>query len=160
MVLIILTFLLLSYIQFGLFVSFQLLCWIIVLFLSNLLIGINPNSRELHVIRIISILVIMFILYYNTKQIWYLAASVLPLSIDRITYFDDLKYPVIVDTNIRTNKIYLIKPFSRDLHIIRIIAIFVIIFILYYNLKQTSVLSKFLKSSKVNSFACFNPFTL
>jgi hypothetical protein len=79
------------YIYFGLFVLIQILIWITVFFLSNFLIGISPNSKELHVIRIMSILVILFILYYNSIELSIVTTKIiLPLSISRITFLKDI----------------------------------------------------------------------
>jgi hypothetical protein len=66
------------YIKFGLFTLIQIMIWSIVLLTSNILIGINPNSKELHVIRFTSILVIMFIFYINYKGNNTLLAFVIP----------------------------------------------------------------------------------
>lgn len=85
--LIILTF---TYIKYGLLVTISIVIWFMVFFLSNLLIGIDPNNREMYIIRIISILIIIFILYYNSIQFTISSAFIVPLSITKITYLNDL----------------------------------------------------------------------
>ncbi len=54
----------LIYIQFGLFVLIQILFGHTVFFASSFLIGLNPFSRQYYVIRAISIIVIIFSLYF------------------------------------------------------------------------------------------------
>jgi hypothetical protein len=77
------------YIHYGLFITIQIIIWISVFFLSNFLIGINPISKEFQIIRILSIIVIIFILYYNSIQSIYLTSFIFPLSINKINYIDD-----------------------------------------------------------------------
>lgn len=74
----------LIYIKFGLFVLIQILIWSLVFILSNFLIQFNPN-REMYIIRILSILVIMFILYYNSLEHIISTALIIPLSISKIS---------------------------------------------------------------------------
>jgi len=90
MMLIILVFLTIIQIKFGLLVLTQTTLWLMVFFLSNLLIGINPLNKQFYIVRIMSIIVIIFILYYNSLQMTISTALILPLSINKITYFDDL----------------------------------------------------------------------
>jgi len=90
MMLIILVFLTLIQIKFGLLVLTQTTLWLMVFFLSNFIIGINPLNKQFYIVRIMSIIVIIFILYYNTLQMTISTALILPLSINKITYFDDL----------------------------------------------------------------------
>jgi hypothetical protein len=71
-----------------------------IFFLSNLIIGINPLLKEFYIIRIISICVIIFILYYNSITSSIASAFILPLSIDKITYLSE------IETNEKIEKIY------------------------------------------------------
>jgi len=50
----------------------QLIIWIIVFFSSNFLIGFNPFSFKLHIIRILSIIIIFYITLTNLDQSIYL----------------------------------------------------------------------------------------
>lgn len=81
------------YIKFGLLVLIQLIIMSIVLFASNLLIGINPNSKEMHIIRLMSIIYIIFIFYINSNQSDINLAFIIPISSlfsqNRITLLDD-----------------------------------------------------------------------
>ena len=58
--------------------------------LSNFLLGLNPNNKEMFIIRILSILVIIFILYYNSLEHIISKAWIIPLSIGKITFLEDL----------------------------------------------------------------------
>jgi hypothetical protein len=80
-----------------------------VLLLSKFLLGINPFSKEFHVIRLMSIIVIIFILYYNTKQITIATAIILPLSINKITYSTDLIDSYQIESNMKTEVYYLLN---------------------------------------------------
>lgn len=110
MIFIITTLLLLIYIQFGLFTLIQILILLIVFFLSNLLLIINPISRELHIIRIMALTSLILILYYNYNQNPIIIASILPLSISKISYLDDINTDLIVDnSDLNIEKLYLIN---------------------------------------------------
>jgi hypothetical protein len=65
----------------------------IVLFASNLLIGINPNSKEMHIIRLMSIIYIIFIFYINSNQSDINLAFIIPISSlisqTKITFIND-----------------------------------------------------------------------
>lgn len=98
------------YFLFGLFVLAQTVLLTIVFLLSNLLIGINPFNKEMHVIRISSIILIITLLYYNSTQISISTALILPLSISKISYFDDIfQKEVLIDKNSITETIHLIN---------------------------------------------------
>jgi len=60
-----------------------------VFFLSNFLIKINPTNKEMYIIRILSIIVISFILYYNSVQSNLLSSFIIPLSVTKITFLND-----------------------------------------------------------------------
>lgn len=79
----------LIYIHFGLYCVIAIITWLIIFFISNFLIGINP-TREMKIIRILSILVIVFILYYNSITTNILSSFIIPLSINQITFVKDV----------------------------------------------------------------------
>ena len=106
MLLIFLFILSLIYIQFGLFVSIQIVIWTIVFLLSNFLIGINPFNKEFYIIRIISVFVIILILYYNTNKIYFIASFILPLSIDKITFLNEMKVNIFIYTDTEESEIF------------------------------------------------------
>jgi hypothetical protein len=97
MFILIIIFLALVQIQFGLFVSFQVTLLVLTFLISNSLLGINPYSKDLLTVRIMSIILILFILYYNSRDIFISTAFMVPLSINRISYIDDLDIPVFID---------------------------------------------------------------
>lgn len=102
-------FLLVIYIQFGLLLLIQIIIWLLVFFGSNFLIGINPFSREMHIIRFMSIIVIIFLLYYNLIQSTIMIAFIIPLSVDRITFADEFPGALIYDSDIKTERLFLFK---------------------------------------------------
>jgi hypothetical protein len=75
--------------KFGLLVLIQIIVWICVFFISNSLLGINPNSLELKTIRILSIIVIIFILW-NLKPLENQLMFIIPLTTNKITFLNDL----------------------------------------------------------------------
>lgn len=91
MILILLTFLMIIYIKFGILCLIQIIICMMVFLSSNYLIGINPFSRELYIIRILAICAIIYLLYYNSITYSILSATILPLSIKNISYIDDLR---------------------------------------------------------------------
>lgn len=101
---IILTF---TYIKYGLLVLISIVIWLMVFFLSNFLIGLDPNNREMYIIRIISILIIIIILYYNSIQFTISSAFIVPLSVTKITYLNDLLND---EQNNHLDIIYISKP--------------------------------------------------
>lgn len=107
MFIIFILFLTLIHIKFGLFVLISVITWLLVFILSNFLLGLNPNNREMYIIRIISILVIIFILYYNSLQITVLSSFIIPLSITKITFLEEL---LKEDQNYHFDLIYIRKP--------------------------------------------------
>jgi hypothetical protein len=64
---------------------------------SNFFIGINAGSKQLIVIRAMSVVVIFFILFYN-MDLMYSAAVILPLSIDKISYLSKINSTIHVDS--------------------------------------------------------------
>jgi hypothetical protein len=98
------------YIQFGLLVLFQIISLSIIMILSNSLLGINPYDKWLHIIKIMSILLIIFILYYNSRDILISSAFMTPLSISRISYINDLDIPAFAD--FESEKIEIFSKFT------------------------------------------------
>ena len=94
---IILAILALIHFQFGFLVLTQISILILTVILSNSLLGLNPYEKWLHIIKIISIILIFLILYYNSSDIKISTAIMLPLSISKISYLDDLDIPIIPD---------------------------------------------------------------
>lgn len=109
MILLLLLSLIIIYLFFGVFVLIQILIWTIVFFLSNFLIGINPFNKEFHTIRIMSVIVIISILWYNSTKLNIATAFILPLSISNISYLDDFTKGhtgIIVDPNVKKELLY------------------------------------------------------
>lgn len=108
--------LLLVYFQCGLLTVIELILLIIILLASNFLSGINPDPNLFLYIKIFAIITIIYLLYhdYNIMNAYKLAllpiknldVSILPVSIDKITYFDELESINYIDTNFE-NKVYL-----------------------------------------------------
>ena len=86
---ILLLIIILLYIKFGLFVLSQVILLTTIFFISNFLVGINPDNTEMKVIRVISVITILYILTYNLELISVKTASILPLSISKISYFEE-----------------------------------------------------------------------
>jgi hypothetical protein len=123
MILILLLFLLATYIKLGAFVLIQIIIWLIVFISSNFLIGINPSNIQFKITRILSVCVIVFLLWFNSLEISVHTTMLLPLSIVKISYvheFDSLIY--ISDSNTKEERLYLwnyeeIKDFLNSLDI-------------------------------------------
>jgi hypothetical protein len=95
------------HIKFGLLVLISIIVWSIIFLLSNFLLGLNPNNKEMFIIRIISILVIIFILYYNSLEYGIITSLIIPLSINKITYLEDI---LNEKENYHLNIFFLRKP--------------------------------------------------
>ena len=115
MILILLTFLLFIFIHFGVLVFMQITILLIIFFLSNLLIGINPLLKEFYIIRIISICVIIFILYYNSITSSIATAAILPLSLQRILYYEEFRINKIIDSNSMKYKLLNLKDIENEI---------------------------------------------
>jgi len=102
--LIILTF---TYIKCGLLVLISIVIWLIVFILSNLLLGLDPNNKEMFIIRILSILIIIFILYYNSIEHTISSSLLIPFSVTKISFLEDL---LNEDQNYNYDIIYFRKP--------------------------------------------------
>jgi len=92
------------YIQFGLLVLTQVIILFIIMILSNLLLGLNPYCKWLYIIKIMTIILIIFVLYHNSGDIS--IAFMAPLSISKISYIDDLDIPVFADFESEKIKIF------------------------------------------------------
>nr|WEH01508.1 hypothetical protein [Russula griseocarnosa] len=93
MIFIILIGIIFLYIHYGLFITIEILVWITVFIVSNTLLGINPHSKELKIIRIMSIIALIFIIYFNFNSDHY-KFTVLALSIDKISYLHEFNKPI------------------------------------------------------------------
>jgi len=110
MILLLLLSLITIYLFFGVFVLIQILILTIVFFSSNFLIAINPFSKEFYIIRIMSIIVIIFILYNNSIKLNIATTLILPLSISNISYLNDYSdkdSPIIIDFNVKKELLHL-----------------------------------------------------
>lgn len=108
MIILLLLFLIATYIKLGLFVLIKIIIWLIVFILSNFLIGINPLNIQFHVTRILSVFVILFILWYNSSEIHIHTALLLPLSIDKISFAHNLDSVLyFYNSKLKQEKLYL-----------------------------------------------------
>jgi hypothetical protein len=78
--------------------------------LSNSLLGLNPYAKWLHIIKIMSIILIIFIFYNNSRDILISSAFMAPLSISRISYINDLDIPAFA--NFESEKIEIFREFT------------------------------------------------
>jgi hypothetical protein len=81
------------YLQFGLFPLAQIIIWIIVFFLSNFLLGINPDNTQFKVIRAMGIIVIIFTinsLIFNNSL--YSISILIPFSFFEIDFRDSFEW--------------------------------------------------------------------
>lgn len=105
MLIIFLLFLTIIQIKFGSLVLISIIVWSIIFLLSNFLLGLNPNNKEMFIIRILSILII--ILYYNSLEYTIISSLIIPLSINKITFLEDILKD---EENYHFNIFYLRKP--------------------------------------------------
>jgi len=89
MILFTLIFLLVVYIHFGILVLIQIILWLIVFITSNFISRINPSNIQFQVIRVMSVCVILFILWYNSRIITISTAIIFPVSIGSISYLHE-----------------------------------------------------------------------
>lgn len=94
------------YIHYGLFTLIPVLIWTIVFFASSFLYGINPSKIEFRIIRIMSIIVIIFILWYNTVPTSIASVIILPFSMDEITFAKDINRYLKEDSNFNEYILY------------------------------------------------------
>ena len=90
-------------------IIFLLFIFTTIFLISNFLIGFNPFSKKLHVIRITSIIVIIFILYYNSIEMEIATTCILPFSIKSISYLHELDSPWGISSEQKIEIFYLFK---------------------------------------------------
>jgi hypothetical protein len=91
MIILLILLLTIIYIQFGLLVLTQIIILFIIITLSNFLLGLNPYSNWLHIIKITSIIVIIFIIYYNSL---YSISILIPFSTFDIDFRDSFEWKI------------------------------------------------------------------
>ena len=92
MLLIIITILFFIYIKVGLLLVIQIVLWSLVFICSNFLVGINPLRIEYYVIRALSIMVIVFLVYINSSELlssYTTMTFILPFCKDKISFYND-----------------------------------------------------------------------
>jgi len=107
--------LIIFYIHYGLFIVFQIALLTLIFFISNTLIGLNPYQKELHIIRIMSVILIIFTLYHNQSQ--FLIGSILllpPFSLDKIHYVHDFDIKFLNFSN-EKRSIFFLKNLTKDI---------------------------------------------
>lgn len=96
--------------MFGILNSSYILLLLITLFSSHYLIGLNPYSIYLHIIRVLSCIIICVIIYLESDS-YYLMQLLLPFSVNKIDYVHDF--------NIKSLNYYKLRGWSlnlKDLH--------------------------------------------
>jgi hypothetical protein len=92
--------------QFGFLVLTQISILLLIFILSNSLLGLNPNEKWLHIIKIISIILIFLTLYYNWSEFKISTAFMVPVSISKISYLNDLDISVFPDLESEKTEIF------------------------------------------------------
>jgi len=87
---------------------------ILIFFISHLLLGANPLSIKLHIIRILSILIILYYLDINLSN--YLISLLPPFCLDKIHYVHDFQIKSINFFEQKGSILYL-NTLTRDLTI-------------------------------------------
>jgi hypothetical protein len=87
---------------------------ILIFFISHLLLGANPLSIKLHIIRILSILIILY--YLDINQSNYLISLLPPFCLDKIHYVHDFQIKSINFFEQKGSILYL-NSLTRDLTI-------------------------------------------
>jgi hypothetical protein len=67
----------------------QIIIWISMYLVANFLIGFHPFSFKWNIIRILSIIMILYLSYRNLDQTIYLTSLLIPLSKNEINYVHD-----------------------------------------------------------------------
>lgn len=123
MILLILLFLLTIHFKFGVFVLIQIITWLIVFISSNFLVGINPSNIQFKITRILSLCVIVFILWFNSLETTIHTSMLIPLSIVKISFIDDMDSLIYIsESNTKEERLYLwnyeeIESFLKSLNI-------------------------------------------
>jgi hypothetical protein len=79
----------------------------LIIFISNFLIGFHPFSFKLNIIRILSIIVILYLSYKNLDLSIYSISLLIPLSKDKIHYAHDFEVKSINIYQERSTILYL-----------------------------------------------------
>lgn len=87
---------------------------ILIFFISHLLLGINPFALKLHIIRILSVLIILY--YLNIDHSNYLICLLPPFCLDKIHYVHDFQIKSINFFEQKGSILYL-NTLTRDLTI-------------------------------------------
>jgi hypothetical protein len=107
------------YLQFGLLPLAQTIIWIIVLFLSNFLLGINPDNTQFKVIRAMAIIVIIFIinsLIFNNSL--YSISILIPFSVFEINFRDSFEWK-FASYRVKPEILYLkIQTLTKDIDLL------------------------------------------
>lgn len=103
------------YIKFGILCLIQIIICMMVFLSSNYLIGINPFSSELYIIRILAICAIIYLLYYNSITYSILSATILPLSIKNISYIDDLRSTKYIVSKSKEEKYLTLNNINKEI---------------------------------------------
>lgn len=77
----------------GLFSVLSFLVWTINLFMTTMILILEPNNLKIRIVQIISIFFLLYIIYLNINIIYndlYKFAFIIPLSINKITFLDDI----------------------------------------------------------------------
>lgn len=93
MILILVLFLIIIHIKFGLLTLIQISIWLIVFFSSNFLLGINPNEIKFKAIRILAVITILFIIFYES-QINVVTTILFPFSLFQIDFRDSFEWKI------------------------------------------------------------------
>jgi hypothetical protein len=88
--------------------------WLLVFFLANFLLGFNPDSKEYKFIRIFSVFIIFFILYFNINSESALL-FIIPLSKSKISLLYDFPSEIkFNDFSEKTIKLEEINSFIQN----------------------------------------------
>jgi hypothetical protein len=69
----------------------QIIIWISLYLISNFIIGFHPFSFKWNIIRLVSIILILYLSYKNLDQTIYLTSLLIPVSKNEISYAHDLE---------------------------------------------------------------------
>ena len=84
--------------------------------ISNFFIGFNPFSLKLHIIRILSILLILYLIYKNSNQGIYSLSLLIPLSQNKIDYVHEFEIKSLNYYNEKGSVLY-IQNLTTDLKV-------------------------------------------
>jgi hypothetical protein len=78
-----------TYLQVSVIDQIHIIIWIAFYLIANLIIGFHPFSFYWNIIRILSIIMILYLSYKNLDQSMYLTSLLIPISQDKIHYVHD-----------------------------------------------------------------------